>query len=247
MTDDAFAPLRTEAAAFGITLTDAQIGQFARYAAELAVWNAHTNLTAITTDDGVRVRHFLDSLTVLAAAPDLAAPTARPLRVIDVGTGGGFPGLPLKIACPHLHMTLLEATGKKLTFLRHVCTALNMEADGIALVHQRAEEAGQDRSLRETFDVVLARAVARLPVLLEYLLPLTAVGGRCIALKGTTAQAEAADSAGALARLGGSLKAITRIDLPGIAEPHYLVTIHKVAHTPPGYPRGPGQPTLKPL
>jgi 16S rRNA (guanine527-N7)-methyltransferase len=227
---DSLAALRAEAAAFGIHLSDHQLGQFAIYQRELAAWNAHTNLTAITSDEGVRVRHFLDSLTV-ARVVDLSAP----LRVIDVGTGAGFPGLALKIAFPHLHMALLEATGKKLTFLRHVCAQMGIDT-GVEFIHQR-----------ETYDLVLARAVARLPILLEYLLPLARVGGRCVALKGTTAEAEAADSARALARLGGRLTSIVRVDLPGVDEPHYLVVVEKAAPTPPSYPRKPGIPSQRPL
>ncbi|MGQ9907990.1 MAG: 16S rRNA (guanine(527)-N(7))-methyltransferase RsmG [Candidatus Flexifilum sp.] len=238
---DSLAALRTEAAAFGIPLSDHQLGQFAIYQRELAAWNAHTNLTAITSDEGVRVRHFLDSLTV-ARVVDLSAP----LRVIDVGTGAGFPGLALRIAFPHLHMALLEATGKKLTFLRHVCAQMGIDT-GVEFIHQRAEEAGQTPGQREAYDLVLARAVARLPILLEYLLPLARVGGRCVALKGTTAEAEAADSARALARLGGRLTSIARVDLPGVDEPHYLVVVEKVAPTPPSYPRKPGIPSQRPL
>lgn len=238
---ESLAALRVEAAAYNISLSDHQIGQFAIYLRELAIWNAHTNLTAITSDEGVRVRHFLDSLTV-ASVVDLSAP----LRVIDVGTGAGFPGLALKIAFPHLHVALLEATGKKLTFLRHVCDQMGITA-GVDFIHQRAEEAGHTRGQRERYDLVLARAVARLPVLLEYLLPLARVGGRCVALKGVTAEAEAADSARALGKLGGRLTQIDRVDLPGVDEPHYLVVVEKAAPTPPSFPRKPGIPSQRPL
>src|SRR5690606_28739767 len=148
-----------------------QEAQFTRYAELLAAWNAHTNLTAITEPQAVQVRHFLDSLTIAQAVPMTPG-----LRVIDVGTGAGFPGLPLLIAFPHIHVTLLEATGKKLNFLNHVMEQIGLK--GAQTVHARAEEAGQMPEHRAAYDLVLARAVARLPVLVEYLLPLAKVGGQ---------------------------------------------------------------------
>ena len=230
------------AALLDLTLTPEQEAQFDRYARELALWNEHVNLTAITDPDAVRVRHFLDSLTVIKAVPAALAPATR---VIDVGTGAGFPGLPLRIVCPHIRLTLLEATGKKVAFLQHVIDLLKLE--DVATVNARAEDAGHDPALRAAFDVVLARAVARLPSLLEYLLPLAKVGGVCVALKGHTAQAEAADSSRALALLGGRIKGIETFHLPGIDEPHHLIVVEKIAHTPRDYPRKPGIPTRQPL
>ncbi len=223
-----------------VTLTPEQETQFDLYARELAVWNAHTNLTAITEPEAVRLRHFLDSLTVLRAAPMTPG-----LRVIDVGTGAGFPGLALKLVCPDIQLTLLEATGKKIAFLQHMIDLLKLE--NIATLNARAEEAGQDRAQRAAYDLVLARAVARLPALLEYLLPFAKVGGLCIAMKGRTAQAEAGDAGHALAVLGGQLKGIETFHLPGIEEPHHLVLVEKIAPTPALYPRKPGVPTHKPL
>lgn len=229
-----------EAAALGIALTEAHEAQFDIYARELASWNAHTNLTAITAPDDVRVRHFLDSLTV-----PLVVPMRPGLRVIDVGTGAGFPGLPLKIVYPEINLTLLEATGKKIAFLSHMVAMLRLE--GVALLNARAEDAGQMRDQRGVYDVVLARAVARLPALLEYLLPLAKVGGVCVALKGKTAHEEAADAAHALTELRGRIQKIEAVTLPGIDEPHYLIAVEKTAPTPALYPRKPGIPTKKPL
>jgi 16S rRNA (guanine527-N7)-methyltransferase len=225
---------------FGITLSPEQVAQFETYAQELAVWNDRINLTAITEPEAVRVRHFLDSLSVVQAA------NFRPgMRVIDVGTGAGFPGLPLCIAFPGIHLTLMEATGKKITFLEHI--AEQLELDHVRTLHARAEEAGHLPDERGRYDVVLARAVARLPALVEYMLPLARLGGTCIAMKGTTAQAEAEDARRALVLLGGQVKGIERIQLPGVPDERYLVAIEKIAPTPAPYPRKPGIPTRKPL
>jgi 16S rRNA (guanine527-N7)-methyltransferase len=233
--------LTEEAAALlGLTLTPTEEAQFDTYARELAVWNAHTNLTAIIEPEAVRMRHFLDSLTVAKAVP-LPAGT----RVIDVGTGAGFPGLALKLIAPDIHLTLLEATGKKIAFLQHLIDQFGLK--DVSTIHARAEEAGHDAALRASFDVVAARAVARLPALLEYLLPFAKVGGVCVAMKGRTAQTEADDSGHALAVLGGNLTGIETFELPGVDEPHHLVLVEKIAPTPREYPRKPGVPTRQPL
>ncbi len=225
---------------FGITLNDEQITQFDLYLQELALWNAHTNLTAIIEPEAVQVRHFLDSLSIVKALPMVDG-----LRLIDVGTGAGFPGLPLAIAYPNIQMMLMEATGKKIAFLDHIIQKLDLK--NCHTLNARAEEAGHISHHRARYDGVLARAVARLPILLEYLLPLARVGGKCIAMKGTTAEAEAADSKKALQLLGGRLLRIESIQLPDIAEPHYLVMVEKTDATPAPYPRKPGIPTKKPL
>lgn len=223
-----------------LTLTPEQETAFDVYARELAAWNAHTNLTAITAPDEVRVRHFLDSLTVLAAVP--LSPGAH---VIDVGTGAGFPGLPLAIVRADLHVTLIEATGKKLAFCQHVAEQLGLT--NLDFVHARAEEGGHMPGLRERGDLVAARAVARLPALLEYLLPLARVGGLAAAMKGRTAAEEAADSSRALRLLGGKLRGVREFALPGLDEPHHLVLVDKIAPTPRGFPRRPGLPVQRPL
>lgn len=234
-------PLAEYAAAlFNLELSAEQEAAFARYADELLAWNERVNLTAITDPDGVVVRHFLDSLTLtktLELHPGL--------RIIDVGSGAGFPGLPLQIVYPQFDMTLLEATGKKVSFLQHMIDTLNLP--NVRALKGRAEEIGQTPAHRASYDVAVARAVARLPILLEYLMPLVQVGGVCIAMKGKTAHSEVESSRHALSTLGGRLDRIEAFQLPGVEETHYLVMVEKIAPTPAQYPRRSGLPSQHPL
>lgn len=223
-------------------LTPAQVAAFTRYAAELAAWNDRFNLTAIIEPEAVQVKHFLDSLSVALALPDLEA---TPWRVVDVGTGAGFPGLPLKMVWPHLRLTLVEATGKKVTFCQHMVDTLNLP--GVRVLKARAEELGREPAHREHYDVAVARAVAEMPVLAEYLLPLVQRGGRVIAQKGKDAPAEAHAAETAIRKLGGDLERIIPVELPGVVEPRHLVVLRKVAATPLAYPRRPGLPGKEPL
>lgn len=223
-----------------LEITDAQAAAFDRFAQELAEWNQRMNLTSITDPDDVRVKHFLDSLTLTQIINFDEGD-----RVIDVGTGAGLPGLALAILFPHIHVMLNEATAKKLRFCQHIADTLGLQ--NVSTLHARAEEAGQMPDHRARYDVAVARAVARLPALLEYLLPLVKVDGLCVAMKGESAYLEADDSSSALDILGGRLEDIVPIELPGIEDPHYLVVVIKTRETPAAYPRRAGIPTRQPL
>jgi 16S rRNA (guanine527-N7)-methyltransferase len=227
------------AATWGIALSPAHQDQFAAYAAELQQWNQRINLTAITTSDDIVVRHFLDSLRCI-----LAWGHHPPRTLIDVGTGAGFPGLPLKILYPDLQLVLVESTAKKTRFLQHIVHLLAL-AD-VTILHARAEAVGADPSHREQYDVVTARAVSELRVLLEYTLPLARVGGRVLAPKGGAVEEECAAAQQALALLGGTLQAVEPVLLPGL-EPRTLLVIDKTAATPARYPRAVGVPARRPL
>jgi 16S rRNA (guanine527-N7)-methyltransferase len=168
-----------------------------------------------------------------------------PRTLIDVGTGAGFPGIPLKILYPSMRLTLVESVGKKAEFCRHAAGTLKLDA--VEVIHARAEEVGQMPAHREKYEWAVARAVANLPVLAEYLLPLVQVGGSMLAQKGQGGPAEAHKAGNAMKVLGGEIRQLTRLALPGVAEDRYLVVAKKVAATPKGYPRKPGIPAKKPL
>ncbi len=224
----------------GIRLTRAQLAALEKYEQILMEWNTRFNLTAIRSPQEVRTRHFLDSLTCLIAMRDTPAD-----RVVDVGTGAGFPGIPLKIACPVMRLMLVESVGKKADFCRHVVDVLGLE--GVDIVQERAEELGQSSSHREHYDWALGRAVAVMPVLAEYLLPLVRVGGRILAMKGASGPAEAQSAENALRLLGGHLRSLVPVALPGVAEERYLIIAEKIAATPQPYPRRVGIPAKRPL
>jgi len=240
----------------GLNLTSDQIAMFRRYRDELIAWQGRINLTAITDDEGIQTKHFLDSLSCLLAvavpksglqAPaHLEACLLKPdTRLIDVGSGAGFPGLPLKIVCPAIQLTLLEATGKKVEFLRYMVSLLDLR--GVTVIKGRAEELGRVPDHRERYDWALARAVAEMPALVEYLLPFVRIGGRALAQKGEDAPVEVAMAEKAIAHLGGRLNRLIPVELTGIAETRYLVIVDKVAATPDKHPRRPGMPAKHPI
>jgi 16S rRNA (guanine527-N7)-methyltransferase len=231
------------AQALRITLKPEQIAALRLYQQQLIAWNAEFNLTAITDDVGIQIRHFLDSLSCLLALEPGEHFGGK--RLVDVGTGAGFPGIPLKILCPSIKLTLLEATAKKVHFLEHMVAQLALQ--DVNVVHGRAEELGHHPDHREQYHWAVARAVADLPVLVEYLLPLVQISGRVIAQKGEGAPAEAQRSEWAFAQLGGQLRRLVPVDLRGLAETRYLVLVDKVAATPAKYPRRPGVPSKRPL
>jgi 16S rRNA (guanine527-N7)-methyltransferase len=224
----------------GVRLSAPQMELFTRYETELLEWNSRFNLTAIREPEGIRTKHFLDSLTCMLAFRD-----APPSRLVDIGTGAGFPGIPLKIILPNMRVTLVESVGKKAEFCRHVVS--NLKLEGVEVLQARAEEIGQMPAHRERYDWAVARAVASLPVLLEYLLPLVKVGGHALAQKGESGPVEAHGSERALKLLGGRLKQLVPVQLPGVVEDRYLLVVDKVAATPAQYPRRPGVPAKSPL
>jgi len=226
----------------GLELTSAQIEQFQIYYEELTDWNRRINLTAITDYREVQIKHFLDSLTVSLAMPQ---PVPPGLKLIDVGSGGGLPGLPLKIIFPQLSLTLLESTGKKAEFLKHLVGKLSLS--GIEIITGRAEEVTHQADYREHFDAVVARGVAEMPVLVELTLPFCRIGGYLIAQKKSGIDQELALSQKAMQLMGGSLAEVKEIKLPEFPDGRCLVLVKKVSATPARYPRRAGMPAKRPF
>ncbi len=234
--------LQDGAREFGIELSAEQIDRFNAYYEHLVEWNARINLTAITGYSQVEVLHFLDSLSVARA---LRPGGLDGKKLIDVGAGAGFPGLPLAIAFPELNVTLLEATGKKALFLDFVSRALGLP--NVAVLKGRAEELGHRPEHREQYDFATARAVAEMRTLVEYTLPFVRVGGLFAASKSADAAEETAQAAHALEALGGRLRELVPVTLPTLDALRNIVVVDKIAPTPERYPRRPGVPEKKPL
>lgn len=235
--------LHSGALKLGIKLSQGQLSQFDIYYQELTAWNQRVNLTRLTSYEAVQIKHFLDALTVSLVWPP-AKPGVR-LRVIDVGTGAGIPGMPLKILFPDIRLTLLDATAKKVAFLDHLSRKL--ELDNVDIVVGRAEDIAHQADYRESFDIVLSRGVAPLVTLAELTLPFCCPGSSFIAQKKGNIAPEVAEAREAISLLGGKLREIKRISLEEFTDDRKLVLVSKVSPTPKSYPRRPGIPQKRPL
>ncbi|MBN8236494.1 16S rRNA (guanine(527)-N(7))-methyltransferase RsmG [Halobacillus kuroshimensis] len=224
----------------GIELNEQQQHQFQRYFEILVEWNEKMNLTAITDQEGVYLKHFYDSLTA-AFYYDFS----EPLRICDVGAGAGFPSLPLKIVFPHLKVTIVDSLKKRITFLNHL--AHELELDDVAFYHDRAENFGKNTSFRESYDLVMARAVARMSVLSELCLPLTQKGGRFMAMKGPNLRDEMEEAEIAIQTVGGEVKDIYTFELPEEGSERNIAIVEKRRKTPKKYPRKAGTPNKTPI
>lgn len=228
--------LKNGSSELGIQLSDEQINQFIRYSKMLVEWNEKINLTAITDEEGIATKHFLDSITALLTGYVKG-------RVIDVGCGAGFPGLCLKIARPQIELTLLDSLNKRMKFLDEVVNDLGIS--GVSLVHQRAEDGA--RRMREQFDTVVSRAVANMTVLSELCIPFLKVGGYFLALKGPLAEEELNDAKKAIGILGGEIIGVFEAKIPYTELQHKIIIVKKVRHTPMQYPRKAGFVTKNPI
>ena len=228
--------MKDKAAQYSIAVSDAQLEQLDIYAGLLVEWNERMNLTSITEPDEIETKHFLDCM--LAAQLCKAGE-----RIADVGTGAGFPGVVMKIMQPEIELTLIDSLEKRLTFLSEVGRQLGLD---MKYVHARAEDAGHAQNLRESFNTTTARAVAPLNVLAEYCLPLTAVGGRLIAMKGRSAADEVECAWAAMELLGGTVAEEKKFILPDGSE-RQIIVINKVTATPEKYPRRANAIKKKPL
>lgn len=223
-----------------INLDEDQINQFKFYQNELLEWNQRINLTSITDPIQVEIKHFIDSLSCLKI---INSPQSK--KIIDIGSGAGFPGIPIKIVVPSKDITLLEATQKKVDFCRHILNYFNFNPNSVLV--GRAEDIAHDVNQREKYDIAISRAVASLPALLELLLPFVKVGGAAITMKGKDIQQELASSERAIQILGGKVEVVQKIFLPILNEERNLIKFSKICSSPEKYPRRPGLPVKKPL
>jgi 16S rRNA (guanine527-N7)-methyltransferase len=234
--------LASGASELGLELSSAQLAQFDLYYRELADWNQRVNLTSIIEHAAVQVKHFLDSLTVCLAYPQGMPPD---LRIVDIGAGAGFPGLPLKLAFPDTHLLLVESVGKKVLFMEHVVELLALS--DVKVIKGRAEDLAHLPELRESYDLAVGRGVARLPVLLEYTLPYCAVGGRLVILNHRSAEQDIGGAANALSTLGGRMGEIYPVNISGLTDDRIVMVVEKVQPAPVDYPRQAGTPAKRPL
>ena len=223
---------------FNIEINEEQIKSFEKYMNLLLEWNEKINLTAITQPDEVKLKHFVDSLTVLKYINDDD-------KVIDIGTGAGFPGIPLKIMNENTKITLLDSLNKRINFLNIVIETLNLR--NIQAIHGRAEEIARNKLYREKYDVAVSRAVANLSTLTEYMLPFVKVGGKCICMKGANVNEEIEKAKNAIKELGGEIERVDNFYLSDNDNERNIIVIKKVKETNPKYPRKAGTPSKEPL
>lgn len=221
-----------------IELNEEQIDKFYKYMNLLLEWNQKMNLTAITDPEGIILKHFIDSLTI-------ASKIKKDATLVDMGTGAGFPGIPVKIYRNDIKITLVDSLNKRLNFLNEVIKELNLEK--IETIHSRAEEFGKNKNYRESFDVATSRAVANLSTLSEYLLPLVKEKGICICMKGGEVEEELNNAKKAIRILGGKVKKIDKFELPKSSIKRSIVLLEKLEKTPAKYPRKPGTPAKEPI
>ena len=221
-----------------ILLNEEQQTKFYKYMELIIDWNKKINLTAITEPGEVINKHFIDSISILKQIESKD-------KVVDIGTGAGFPGVPIKIANPSIEITLVDSLNKRINFLKEIIKELDLK--GIEAVHARAEEFGQSKAYREKYDVVTSRAVARLNILVEYMLPIVKVGGKCICMKGPESEEEIKEAQKAINVLGGTIKNVEKFSLPETGINRTIIVIEKNRETPETYPRKAGTPTKNPI
>jgi 16S rRNA (guanine527-N7)-methyltransferase len=226
-----------------LPLTERQLEQFQTYYEQLVEWNRRVNLTGITDYEEVQVKHFVDSLTILLALEE-AKWADGSFGLLDIGTGAGMPGIPLKIVHPEARLVLLDSIAKKTAFLRHITEQLRLQE--VEVLTGRAEDMGHLREFRETFDLVVCRAVSELATVAELTLPFCRMGGLAVAPKKKGIERELSQAKGAIDILGGRLKSVREVTIKGL-EQHLLVVLEKTSPTPVAYPRRPGIPAKRPL
>jgi 16S rRNA (guanine527-N7)-methyltransferase len=226
-----------------LTLTDHQVQQFQTYYEQLVEWNRRVNLTGITDYEEVLVKHFLDSLSIVLTL-DEAKQVDGDFALLDIGTGAGMPGIPLKIVHPEANLVLLDSVAKKTAFLEHIVGELRLQ--GVSVLTQRAEEIGHIRDYREHFDLVVCRAVSQLATVAELTLPFCRIGGLAVIPKKDSIERELSQASASIGILGGNLKTVHKLTIRGL-EQHILVVLEKTSPTPDTYPRRPGIPAKRPL
>ena len=221
-----------------LNVNDEVLNKFFVYMTNLLEWNEKINLTAITEEDDIILKHFIDSLTILEYIPEKS-------NVIDVGTGAGFPGIPLKIVREDINMTLMDSLNKRITFLNEIINKLGLKK--INAIHSRAEELAKMPEHREKYDIAVSRAVANLSTLSEYMIPFVKVGGKCICMKGSNIEEELKTAKNAIKELGGEVEKVINFKLPDSDNERNIIIIKKVRNTKSKYPRKAGMPSKEPL